>query len=156
MEKKRSVGVMVIGIIMLVYSGQCLIIWREDLKCLFNPLGWIMAFILSHHILDGFIYMVAGVFIFMQRNWARKFAIVSSIILFLAYLPTAIKALIIPAAFDPSNFFYIQPEIFGVSAYSSASFFSIALAVGMTYIPLILYCFFIFYLTRPNVKEQFK
>jgi hypothetical protein len=156
MEKKRSLGIIIVGLIILIYGALCLIIWRGDIIALLNPAAWIISIMFAHHILDGFIYLVASAFILISRDWSRKFTIVSSAILLLGNLPTAIDGLIHPVVFYPGNFFYLQPEIFGVNAASPDSFFSISLAVGIVYIPLILYCFLIYFFTRPKVREQFK
>jgi hypothetical protein len=167
MEKKRSVGVIIIALVMLIYSILCLYLWREDLYGLFRPIQFssipstivVFLFLLfcSHRTLDGIAYLIAGIFILTFKNWARKFAVISSIILFLISLLGAIYGLIQPDSLHPGNFFYLQPYTFfgGVTSIPDSPF-SRFLVIGIVYIPLIIYGLVIAYLTRPKVKEQFK
>lgn len=133
MQKKRSVGVRVVAIAMLIYGILCLIIciWQKHFYSLFHygiddakDMIGLLAFLFCHHqLLDGMVYLIASVFILTFKNWARKFTVISSIILFLFTLPTAIYGLIDSA--------YLRPQ-------------------------LILYTLIIFFFTRPKVKEQFR
>ena len=135
MEKKRSAGVMIISIIMLMYSlwfvGDMLI---ETPGILFSPSdlynsqgGWFMSPFV------GLIYFISSLGIVKLKEWARKLAVYFSALI--SFLIVILIILVFNAAF--------QGECLP----------GVELLLIPMFSPSVI---FLIYLTRPKVKEQFK
>lgn len=156
LAQRRSAGVTIVAAIMLAYSLLCLFIYHKEVGGVINPIIWIVAMIMGIPILDAVVYLIAASFIFRLKKWARVLAVVYSSIAFLLRIPMAIKGIGHLYIFWPGNFFVLHPKVFGVTSYTPESFFSVSLAVGIYYIPMVLYALFIYFLTRPKIKAQFR
>lgn len=146
MEKESPLRVTVIGVIMLLYGIIIFVLYGGTLvgiSALFSPLALIIMFASGIHAMDGVIFTILSAFILIRRNWARRFTVVVSIILLLCHLPHAIDGL-------------INPNSIAYDGYWSGGITSHEVALWITYIPLLLYVLFIYSLTRPKIKEQFR
>ena len=143
MEKKRSVGIMICGVIMLFYS---LYLLRNSTMAFFNfknlPLFYrvrmVMRPVCLITLLPGLIYLIASVGILRMKNWSRLLIIYFSILLLLLIFYVAIS--IIPGI--------IRRDFEGPAA--------IGLLPLVLIIPLLPSLLFLIFFTRPKVKEQFK
>ena len=136
------VGVIPIALLMVLYGGLCLLLYQEDLVLIYNPLTLVESMFLGHHLVDGFVYVTAGTFLLRQRRWARRLAVVYSVIPSLYAVWITLMALRRPGVFDPDSFFAFQPF--------SMQGGSFAFALAVTYVPLLMSCFFLWGLTRPH------
>jgi hypothetical protein len=92
------------------------------------------SFLLALILVSGLAYLLSSPFLFKLKNWARKLTINCSIILLICFVPLLIYFTVSGAW---QNFFV------GALAFSS--------------IPYIMFpLFFIIFLSRPKIKEQFK
>ena len=133
---------------MVLYGGACLLLYQEDLVLLYNPLMMGLSVLLGHHLVDGFVYVLAGVFLLRRQRWARRLALGYSVIP-LAYAGwMTVLALWHPAVFQPDHFFARQPQVM-----QGGSF---AFALAVTYVPLLMSCLFLWSLTRPPIRAQFR
>ena len=135
-------GVRPIALLMVLYGGLCLLLYQEDLVLVYNPLTLIESVFLGHHLVDGFVYVTAGVFLLRQRRWARRLAVIYSAIPALYAVWMSLMALRRPEVFAPEYFFAFQPF--------SMQGGSLALALAVTYVPLLMSCLFLWSLTRPQ------
>ena len=147
MEKKKSWGVFMVALIMLIYG---------PLVYYCNALTGGYTILLLIHIPDGIVFLIAGMFILGRKNWARKLAVITSIIMFLLFLYPAIYGFFHPVVFHPGNVFSDHYNFIWRDSIDTHKSLYISLAVGIIYVPLIMYCLFVYYFTRPKVKEQFK
>ena len=140
-------GLKAIALLMFLYGGLCLLLYQEDLVLVYNPLMMGLSVLLGHHLVDGFIYVIAGVFLLRRQRWARILALVYSLIplAYSSYL--AIVGVFHPAVFHPGNFFVLQPY--------SMKGRSVEFALALTYVPLLMSCVFLWGLMRPQLRAQF-
>ncbi len=136
MEKKRSVVVMVCGIIILFYSFYLLRdgvepLFRFHRLTLFDRVRMIMSPIPLSTLLPGLIYLVAGLGILRMKKWGRLLAIYFSI-LFLLFM---LYVVVVVAFEDPAGI-EMPPLVFIMQFWPSLSF--------------------LIFLSLPKVKEQFK
>jgi hypothetical protein len=131
-EKKRSVGVEVIGIVLMLLGIFSLVGFVK----IFSFLRWLnlsnLLRVLSQHSLA--LFTIAGIGILFKRNWARKLALILSVYfaLFFFYENLIKFSHWFPKAFSIPDF-WLQ----GV-------------------LPTFVCIASIIYLTRPQVKEQFR
>jgi hypothetical protein len=127
---------------MFLYGGLCLLLYQEDLVLLYNPFMLAQSVFLGHHLVDGFVYTIAGVFLLRRQPWARRLAVGYSVIPALYAVWMTLRALRQPSVFDPEQFFAFQPF--------SLQGGSLTLAFAVTYVPLLMSCLFLWGLTRPQ------
>ncbi len=130
MEKKRSIGVTVVGIIMLILSLYSFYLGFEIPKGLF--LEWYIIAVEVLIIGAGLLYLVSSVFLFVLKQWTRKTVIYYSTVLLLYFIPFTVVAI-----FDPGGSGWGRVLAFIFSPY------------------IIFPLFFIFFFTRTSVKKQF-
>jgi len=132
---------------MVLYGGLCLLLYQEDLVLVYNPLTLAMSVFLGHRLVDGLVYVTAGVFLLRRQRWARRLALSYSVIPFLYAVWVTVEALRNHAVFNPGNFFVLQPY--------SMQGRSFEFALALTYVPLLMSGLFWWGLTRPQVRAQF-
>jgi len=161
-QKNQSARVIAVGLLMFFYGIVCLLLWREKVgdRILFKPELLIISWLFGHRALDGYIFLVAGLAILLKRDWIRILVLLFSWIFF---LPAALSAaglifyaIFKPRVIQPGNFFVVQQPMFGITAQSPATFFSVSVIVAMVCVPFIFYGFLIYFFTRPEVKMEFK
>ena len=136
-----------IALIMFFYGGLCLLLYQEDLVLAYNPLMMGLSVFLGHHLVDGFVYVTAGVFLLRRQRWARILALGYSFIPLAYSSYQAIVGVFRPAVFHPGNFFAVQPY--------SMKDGSSALVFGITFVPLLMSGLFLWALTRPLIRAKF-
>jgi len=143
MEKKRSVGVTRMGIIMLLYALLLLL----GVTIMIQPIRPWSAGILAGAILLGIIYLVSSIGILATRNWGRVLAVYLSAFLL---LPIVIITIWILVSIISG---YVERGGGGPGS-EVIAFPMLALTISLPFIlpPLMFFYFF----TRPKVKEQFK
>ncbi len=127
MEKKRSVGVTVVGVLFIIFPVSNIFL-AGILGYYYTPLQYLFR---------GFFVLypvITGIGILLLKEWARKLAIIFAIL-------TTILAIFVCLAKS-----FINPEIFFKNVYDLIANISMII-IGS----LLLYFF-----TRPKVKEQFK
>jgi hypothetical protein len=145
MSEKRSIGVIVIGILGVIYSlfQWCwvygVIVWSPlwlKQNLLVSIRGWVLS---VGVIIGGIGFLIGGIGVLYRLNWARKLVIATALVNFVAWLSVL--------CFETSDLLTMQRPW----SYDSDVF------------PLLLdlLCLFssfacIHYLTRSKVKEQFK
>jgi len=112
---------------MFLYGGLCLLLYQEDLGLVYNPLILLLSVFVGRHLVDGFVYVIAGVFLLRCRPWARSLAIRYSLLLLVVSAWRLVAQLRHPAQ----------------------------LLQVMSWIPLLLSGFFLWALTRPTIRMQF-
>ena len=112
---------------MVLYGGACLLLYQEDLALLYNPLMLGLSVLLGHHLVDGFFYVLAGVFLLRRQRWARSLAIGYSLLLLLVSTWGVVTQLWRPAE----------------------------LARPVVWVPLLMSGLFLRALTRPHIRAQF-
>ena len=134
MEKKRSVGLIIFGILALItpillHFGILLLFFRAITLFKLNPLGFILnrLYMLS--------WLIAGVGILALKIWARKLVIALSLIGILGTV--FVMWIIFPLILEEKA----TIELMGILH---------CLAVSLYYL------IFTFYFTRNKVKDQFK
>lgn len=132
---------------MFLYGGLCLLLYHEDLVLLYNPVTLALSVFLGHHLVDGFVYTIAGVFLLRRQPWARRLALGYSVLPVLYACWMTVAAMKNPAVFEPGNFFALQPY--------SMQGRSFAFALALTYVPLLMSAVFWWSLTRPPICAQF-
>lgn len=81
--------------------------------------------------ISGFIYIISGIFLFRLRNWAKNLALNCSTILLFYFIPVSL---------------FLITDRWGWGK-----------LIAPLFLPYILFpLFFIIFLTRPRIKEQFK
>jgi len=140
-------GLTTIALLMFLYGGLCLLLYQEDLVLVYNPITLALSVFLGHHLVDGFVYVTAGVFLLRRQRWARILAIVYSFVPLASSSYLAIGGVFHPAVLWPENFFALQPYSMQGGSYE--------FALALTYVPLLLSCVFLWGLTRPHIRAQF-
>jgi len=146
MDKKRSVGVIAIGITMLFYGIFCLWNWGNgphitwDFSYLFRNSG--IFYYIYMRTFDGIVYLISSIFILRLENWARKLAIIysSGVVLFGIYV--AMRLLPYPLSVLIHDF-SIKVLIREIRE------------VIMICLPVVMGLLFIIFFTRPKVKALF-
>lgn len=150
MEKKRSVGVTVIGIVMLLYSLLVLILFalrspfylRSCISNFFRP----AIILLLVRKLMLLLYFIAGIGILRVKSWGRYLALFVSILLLLFaigdFLPATISIIKNPEG---------ACDVGWCGIVGILLLFVIS-AISLFFVPVL--C--LFYLTRPKVKERFR
>ncbi|MBL7197900.1 MAG: hypothetical protein ISS47_07345 [Candidatus Omnitrophica bacterium] len=132
MERKKSIGIWIVGVAMLLYGFS--ILYIATIPSFKRIWSWFIPLI----IFGSLVYIITSAIVIMLKEWARRVTLISSILFFIASLPPMIY-IITGIIMNPKYFFK------GMATWLSIfSFFWLP--------PLI---FFIF-LTRPKVKEQFR
>lgn len=138
MEKKRSVGVSVLGVLFIVIGAMGLVGYLAALHHIFHPI-WLVALVVYAHI-------SFGIGILGLRPWGRITALWSSICFIIVRLANVGNDLRsyekIQEIANPGNKVYLE-SIF-------------RLEIILSIIPMAFYLFIIYFLTRSKVKEQFK
>lgn len=141
-------GLTTTALLMFLYGGLCLLLYHEDLVLLYNPATLVLSVFLGHHLVDGFVYTIAGVFLLRCQPWARRLVLGYSVLPFLYASWVTVAAMRNPAVFDPGNFFVLQPY--------SMQGRSFTFALALTYVPLLMSVVFWWSLTRPPIRAQFQ
>jgi len=164
MEKKRSVGVTVIGIIMLIYSLlwlggnfilclpykmvvtgplilRILIVWAA---LFFEAVIKIMRFKQSGFLV-GLIYLIASINILKLKKWARLLVVYFSGLMGLFYIFIVLSVFM--AGYREGTLFNFSGDTAFVWGCGNLFW------ATPTFIPIFL---FIIFLTRPKVREQFR
>lgn len=155
MERKRSKGVTVLGVLTIIFSLTSIPAWNyKDFSTIYNSFPhFIILILFIYTILYVPLGIIAGIGILKLNNIARKLAItITAINLFIFVLTVfgldGIKA-------------FIQKEYQGVNLTNiipEATFLNICLGViyfGFT-IGFIYEIIYLYFFTRPKIKEQFK
>ncbi len=132
MEKKRPVGVTVLGI-MITLVG---IFYLFDFLQIVEVLGGLCYFSYLLRILSQFslsLFTITGIGILFQRDWARKLTLILSV-----YYPI----------------FFIYDNVRGTHWFPWA--FSVPDFWTMGVLPMLVCIISVIYLTHPKVKELFK
>lgn len=154
MEKRWAFRIEVVGTIMFLYSVFSLYFWQKELAAsilcsMENPFVLLVTFMGYLSLYDGIIYLIASPFICGLKNWARQLIIGYSFIGFLFFLYHIVHGFRYFMVFDQKYSFVLQPRLqfFGESW--------VTLMI-MTFIPFVMYSFFIIFFSFPGVRDQFK
>ena len=113
-------------LLMFFYGGACLLLYQEDLALVYNPLTLLLSVFIGRHLVDGLVYVTASVFLLRCRPWARSLAIGYSLLLLLVSAWGLVAQLGRPAQ----------------------------LARAMSWLPLLMSGFFLWALSRPQIRAQ--
>ena len=143
MEKKRSKGVIILGIYLFVLASAWLLGLQRQREWVS---GWVKWEIIISTSLFGFLFLFLGINILRLKKWARKFVIWLFLILM-------IRSIFIGPLYIEKRYSYdaskgLIEEPYKVRARSVALYYIFRIIVNGGII--------IFFLTRPKVKEQFK
>lgn len=153
MEKKRSVGVMVVGTTMLIFGLLCFFLAMKEISS--YTFQWDS---ISHNLtvniplilmsLSGLIFIMSSSYLLRLRNWARKLSIWYSVILLIYSIPYMLF-------FMGSSLVAYQKELTHSPFYKVTGDFRMFVALFSS--PFVIFpLIFIFQLTRPKAKEQFR
>jgi len=127
MEKKRSKGIAVFSVILMIYGLGCsMCVTPSFLKK--APFSLIEIVAILPHLALLFYFFIGGIFIFYLKNWARKLMVVWCTLAFLSVI------------------YYLYVGLSGEAPYM----------VSVSLPMLVIYSVPIYVLTRPKIKEQFK